>query len=127
MTIVETIGEAAALEQLAEEATELAHAALKLARAMRKENPTPVKKEEAALNLIIAGILLWYVNAHPARRKHSLAVYLVLYAPVRFVLEYFRNDYRGSLGPFSTSQCISIGMFLAGAAVLARARRGGSR
>lgn len=47
MKIVEEIGYAAALEQLAEECSELAHAALKLARIMRKDNPTPVGKDEA--------------------------------------------------------------------------------
>lgn len=41
MDIIKEIGEAAALEQLAEECNELAHAALKLARIIRGENPTP--------------------------------------------------------------------------------------
>lgn len=50
--IVDQIGEAAALEQLAEEATELAHAALKLARITREENPTPVGRSEALDALI---------------------------------------------------------------------------
>lgn len=35
------------LDQLAEEATELAHAALKASRIMRGENPTPVTLHEA--------------------------------------------------------------------------------
>ena len=50
--MIEKIGEAAMLEQLAEEATELAHAALKLARIERGENPTPVLKEDAMDHLI---------------------------------------------------------------------------
>lgn len=41
--IINEIGEPAALEQLAEESAELAQAALKLARILRKENPTPKK------------------------------------------------------------------------------------
>lgn len=45
--IAEKIGQAALLEQTAEEAAELAHAALKLARILRAENPTPVKPEAA--------------------------------------------------------------------------------
>lgn len=40
------------LEQLAEEAAELAQAALKLARIDRDENPTPVTSEQAQKNLI---------------------------------------------------------------------------
>lgn len=43
---------AAALEQLAEEAAELGHAALKYARIIRGDNPTPVTPEEAHKALI---------------------------------------------------------------------------
>lgn len=50
--LVHCISEAAILEQLAEEASELAQAALKLARVLRKENPTPVSEEEARASLI---------------------------------------------------------------------------
>lgn len=50
--MIEKIGAAAMFEQLAEEATELAHAALKLARIKRGENPTPVLKEDAMDHLI---------------------------------------------------------------------------
>lgn len=49
--MIEIIGRPAMLEQLAEEATELAKAALKLARIERGENPTPVAKDEAEKNL----------------------------------------------------------------------------
>jgi len=43
--------------------------------------------------------------------------YLLLYGVFRFIIEFFRADPRGSLGPFSTSQIISlfliaIGIFL---------------
>jgi hypothetical protein len=41
MDILKEIGEAAALEQLAEECAELGKAALKMARIIRGENPTP--------------------------------------------------------------------------------------
>ena len=40
--MIEKIGKPAMLEQLAEEAAELSQAALKLARVIRNENPTPV-------------------------------------------------------------------------------------
>ena len=49
--IIERIGTAAALEQLAEEAAELAQSALKMARIARGENPTPVSEERAFLSL----------------------------------------------------------------------------
>ena len=50
--MIEKIGEAAMLEQLAQEATEFAHLSLKLARIERGENPTPVLKEDAMDHLI---------------------------------------------------------------------------
>lgn len=50
--MIECIGKAAMLEQLAEEAAELAQAALKCARIERGENPTPVTKREAKAHLI---------------------------------------------------------------------------
>ena len=47
INIMEEIGEPAVLEQLAEECTELAKAAQKLARILREENPTPVTRAVA--------------------------------------------------------------------------------
>lgn len=52
MNILQEIGEPAVLEQLAEECTELAQAALKLARILREENPTPVSRKEARDRLV---------------------------------------------------------------------------
>lgn len=49
--MIEAIGSPAMLEQLAEEAAELAQAALKAARILRKENPTPVTLSEACVKL----------------------------------------------------------------------------
>lgn len=46
-TIIDTVGMPAYLEQLAEECAELCQASLKLARVIRKENPTPKSYEEA--------------------------------------------------------------------------------
>lgn len=50
--IVEKIGMPALLEQCAEEASELTHACLKLARKMREENPTPKTDEECVAAFI---------------------------------------------------------------------------
>ena len=50
--IVEKIGTPAMYEMLAEECTELAHAALKMARIIRGENPTPKTREEAEGKLL---------------------------------------------------------------------------
>ena len=49
--IVEYIGEAALLEQTAEEASELSQACLKMARKIRGENPTPKDTNDILENL----------------------------------------------------------------------------
>ncbi len=49
--IMDYIGEPAMLEMAAEECVELSHALLKLSRIERKENPTPVTREEAFKNI----------------------------------------------------------------------------
>ena len=49
--IIERVPVAARMEQLAEESVELAHAALKLARIIRGENPTPVLYMDALRKL----------------------------------------------------------------------------
>ena len=50
--IINKIGLPATLEQLAEEAAELSKAALKLARVIRGENPTPVSYAQAVDSLM---------------------------------------------------------------------------
>ena len=50
--MVEIIGEAATLEMLAEECTELAQACLKLSRVLRGENPTPVSTDHAQADVM---------------------------------------------------------------------------
>lgn len=50
--IINKIGLPATLEQLAEEASELSKAALKLARVIRGENPTPVSYAQAVDSLM---------------------------------------------------------------------------
>lgn len=58
--VIRTLGEPALLEQLAEECSELAQAALKLARLERGENPTPKTEDEcvSALNEEMADVCL---------------------------------------------------------------------
>lgn len=50
--IIDILGEAEVLAQLAEEAAELAQAALKLRRVLDGWNPTPVTEQEARQNLL---------------------------------------------------------------------------
>ena len=50
--MIEVIGEAATYELLAEECIELAHAALKMARVKRGENPTPATEEKVKKSIV---------------------------------------------------------------------------
>lgn len=51
--IIKQVGAPALFEGVAEEAVELAKAALKVARIMRKENPTPVTLDDAAREVVV--------------------------------------------------------------------------
>lgn len=55
----------------------------------------------------IAFLLMAYAKKKPAKGKVA-AGYCVLYSVGRFIIEMFRNDYRGEYGPLSTSQLISV-------------------
>lgn len=61
----------------------------------------------------IAALLVWY--SHKTKVKGRVAAgYLVLYGIGRFLVEFLRDDYRGSIGIFSTSQIISVIVVIAG-------------
>ena len=68
--------------------------------------------ESAALLLLWLGLVL----AYPRRKKDGavFALYLVLYPPVRFLLEYLRGDERQSWFVLDVAQITSIALFLAG-------------
>lgn len=55
----------------------------------------------------IAFLLMIYAKKKPAKGRVA-AGYCILYSIGRFVIEIFRNDYRGEFGPLSTSQLISV-------------------
>ena len=68
----------------------------------------PVQLVEAILNLMLFFLLLYLYKKGKARHK-ILAIYLLVYPTYRFILEFFRGDeYRGFVGPLSTSQFISL-------------------
>lgn len=73
-------------------------------------------------------LLLFLLLDRLARRgwqgDRLLVVYLCLYAPLRFGLEFLRGDAaRGFLGPLSTSQVLALGTFAAALAVFLWQRR----
>lgn len=73
----------------------------------------PTQLISSAGNFLFAILLMVY-----ARKKRQdgkvAAMYLFLYSVGRFVIEFFRDDYRGSVGILFTSQLISIFIFALG-------------
>lgn len=80
--------------------------------APNKEYLFPVQFTEAAVNFSIAIVLL--LLAKKLTGSKGIELYLILYAVMRFVLEFFRYDdvERGMLFGISTSQYISIGILV---------------
>lgn len=77
----------------------------------------PTQLIEAAANFALFGVLLWVWK----RRKFEGQViysYLILYSIARFTIEFWRDDPRGELLGLSTSQVISIAMFVLGAVMM---------
>ncbi len=72
----------------------------------------PIQLFEAGFNAIIFFILFILLKKQKCKGK-LIAVYLLIYSPIRFVLEFFRgDDYRGFVGIMSTSQFISLILFV---------------
>lgn len=73
----------------------------------------PTQLISSAGNFIFAILLMIYAKK---KRQHGkvAAMYLFLYSVGRFIIEFFRDDYRGSVGFLSTSQLISIFIFALG-------------
>lgn len=71
----------------------------------------PTQLFSSAGDFLIMGILLWY--AKRAKRPGDVGIlYMLLYSVGRFFIEMLRNDDRGALGSLSTSQWISIVIFI---------------
>ena len=78
----------------------------------------PTQLFSAGGDFVIAGILLAYATFAKAKKKGEVsALYVALYSIGRFVVEFFRDDPRGNVGIFSTSQFIAIFTFAAAAAI----------
>jgi phosphatidylglycerol:prolipoprotein diacylglycerol transferase len=67
----------------------------------------PTQLLMSAGNFLIALILLLYAKKDK-KKGSAVGLYLILYSAGRFVIEFFRADYRGTVGFLSTSQFISI-------------------
>lgn len=87
----------------------------------------PVQAAEAAGEFLIAAILCGYLMQcrRKGKQTKSLELYLLLYAVLRFILEFFRYDdcERGIISGLSTSQWISIVICAAVAAAEIRRKK----
>ncbi|MBQ9387215.1 MAG: prolipoprotein diacylglyceryl transferase [Lachnospiraceae bacterium] len=77
----------------------------------------PVQIISSALNFINFGILIIAYNRF-RYRSMTAALYMINYGVGRFIIEYFRADFRGAVGPFSTSQFISFFMVTGGVVLM---------
>lgn len=73
----------------------------------------PTQIISSAGDFLIAVILIIYADriykslGEKATGKVGL-LYVIMYSVGRFFIEFLRNDYRGNIGIFSTSQCIAV-------------------
>jgi len=81
----------------------------------------PVQLMESVSLFALTAVLVW-IGSRPQRKGFVFGLYLVCYAVIRFLLEYLRGDAERGLflnGALSTSQGISILLFIGGVVVLA--------
>ena len=78
----------------------------------------PTQLFSSAGDFIIALVLLLYARDDRKRGKTG-GLYMILYSIGRFGVEFLRADYRGAVGPLSTSQFISILILLLGVLLFA--------
>jgi phosphatidylglycerol:prolipoprotein diacylglycerol transferase len=86
----------------------------------------PTQLYDSLAALLLTGVLLF---RYPRRKfdGECIAILLMGYPVLRSITEAFRGDAdRGGLGPLSTSQWISIPLFLIGLLIFARKRARGS-
>jgi phosphatidylglycerol:prolipoprotein diacylglycerol transferase len=88
--------------------------------AVRGKPLHPTQLYESFANFLLFVFLHFY-----SKKEHkpgvSFAVYITIYAVLRFVIEFFRGDYRGvQCFGFSISQIISIFLFIIGVFIVCR-------
>lgn len=77
----------------------------------------PTQLIEAAANLLIFGFLLW-LRKRRAFDGQIIFAYLMIYSVARFTIEFWRDDPRGHVLWLSTSQFISVVLFILGLALM---------
>ncbi len=82
----------------------------------------PTQLMEAGFLVILSAVLIAVYLKKP-RRGMVTGLYMTLYAVWRFVIEFFRADERGAVGPLSTSQFISLFILAFGVYLLIKSRQ----
>ncbi|MDD3400443.1 MAG: prolipoprotein diacylglyceryl transferase [Eubacteriales bacterium] len=82
----------------------------------------PVQLMEATFLVLLAYGLLIILKKSKYRGTVA-ASYMLLYSTWRFIIEFFRADARGAVGTLSTSQFISLFIFVGGIALFVVSRR----
>lgn len=79
----------------------------------------PTQLYEAAASVLI---FLWLLQRRKTRRfpGQLILLYAIVYGAARFLIEFVRDDWRGSVGPLSTSQFIAVVTILAAAILYVR-------
>ncbi len=84
----------------------------------------PTQLISSAADFLNFAVLMWIAKKTEGDGQVA-GFYLIFYSVGRGLIETLRDDYRGSIGPLSTSQFISIFIFIAGVAmVIACGKRG---
>jgi len=73
----------------------------------------PIQLVASFGDLLLCIVLIMFSNKVKTRGC-TASLYMILYSIGRFIIEFFRGDLRGNVGALSTSQFISIFIFLIG-------------
>ncbi|MBD3268231.1 prolipoprotein diacylglyceryl transferase, partial [bacterium] len=73
----------------------------------------PTQLYHSLFNFLNFGILLFILSRQKFKGQIAMG-YLMIYSTGRFIVEFYRGDYRGAIGILSTSQIIAITLFAGG-------------
>lgn len=73
----------------------------------------PTQIYSSVFDFVLAFFLLWY-DRKERKNGRTFSLYLIIYSVGRFLIEYLRDDPRGSVSIFSTSQFISLFIVIIG-------------
>ncbi len=87
-------------------------------------NLIPTQLISSGCDFLLAFFLLWYTRKDKEWDGGMPALlYMLFYSVGRFIIEFLRNDPRGNIGPLSTSQFISIFVFLFAVIMMVRLKK----